>query len=124
MVNVHRTTTRDLPLSPRDRHAWPDKDTVTAFELAMSQASFTRRAEATRPFSQGVCICQILANMHLENYAPTGVELGEECSRFITEMNEALVAIKRNHLSRFPPSADFTIRGMRWLARRQAPGGS
>lgn len=63
-----------------------------------------------------------MANMHLENYAPLEGEAGgggeEEASRFVVELQDAVTAIKKHHLSRFPANVDFTPRGLRWLAAR------
>lgn len=59
--------------------------------------------------------------MHLENYAPQqGDAAGgeEEASRFVLELQEAIVAIRKNHLNRFPAAADFTGKGLKWLAAR------
>ncbi len=65
----------------------------------------------------------ILSEMHLENYAPQG-RLAEQQgadgpgSRFIATFQEAVAALRKHHLSRFPVQAAFVGRAFKWLAGR------
>lgn len=77
-------------------------------------------------------VTQILAEMHLENYAPqepaeaaheeevagTNVVVDETSSRFVAAFQAAVAGLKKHHLSRFPTQAEFAIRGLQWLAGR------
>ena len=56
--------------------------------------------------------------MHLENYAPGDREVSEECSRFVAALQDAITAVKKQHLNRFPQNAPFVQRGFKWLAAR------
>jgi hypothetical protein len=67
----------------------------------------------------------ILAEMHLENYAPGRQEQqkqqdsdgqgGGGNSRFITAFQTAVTGLRRHHLSKFPTQADFVSRAFKWL---------
>ena len=65
-----------------------------------------------------VCDAQTLGEMHLENYAPGDREVSEECSRFVAALQDAITAVKKQHLNRFPQNAPFVQRGFKWLAAR------
>ena len=58
---------------------------------------------------------QIMAEMHLENYAPkTEQEQGpDDCSRFLASLQTAIDAIRKNHLNRFPQNSEFVMRGFK-----------
>jgi hypothetical protein len=74
---------------------------------------------------------QILAEMHLENYAPSegprvaSPAMGEEeCSRFVASFTDALALVKKNHLGRFPQTSPFVQRSFKWLTARCGWGGT
>jgi hypothetical protein len=74
----------------------------------------------------------ILAEMHLENYAPgrqqqqrqaqqhedSDGQGGEGNSRFITAFQTAVTGLRKHHFSKFPIQADFVTRAFKWLTSR------